>query len=346
MDLLGPTQRAWSAQPPTSPQPSRDIAAVGAAPTALRAQVNAASISGSPKTPSAAPVDQLLDKIVAREQEFLLALGKHSPLFETYIQEFSSPVVSNESLPMNPPPANSPILSPARLGVDLTPYPSRDQYFLGRARLDVSVDYNSLLERTSGEPQKTASEKPARDKSKSKVQELRFLPRGFAQMAVVDLHGFNRQNYNFEYVRREFLGDVRCLVFDVAPANREPGRFVGRIWVEDQAYAMVRFNGTYLPAIPAKNAAPELYFHFDSWRVNIATGEWIPAQIYVEEEGTAGSGTRFKAQTRVWDYATAPISKLDELTQLLIEDGSGVKDRDAQDDTSPLESQRAWEKQA
>ena len=127
-----------------------------------------------------------------------------------------------------------------------------------------------------------------------------FLPRGFAQMAVIDLHDFNRQTYHFEYVRREFLGEVRCVVFDVTPLNRaQPGKFVGRIWADDRDFAVVRFNGTYVPAPPAKGAIPERFFHFDSWRVNVAPGEWAPAQIYIEEEPAPGQPAnglpRFKA---------------------------------------------------
>ncbi len=155
---------------------------------------------------------------------------------------------------------------------------------------------------------------------------------------------------NTEYVRREFLGEVRCLVFDVGPINRtEPGRFLGRVWVEDRDNSIVRFNGTYVAAPPAKGVTGERYFHFDCWRVN-SGGHWTPAQIYVEEEAIPGKGRdampRFKAQTRIWDYAAAPANKLDELTSILIESDSAVKDTEAAKDASPLESQRSWERQA
>jgi hypothetical protein len=166
-------------------------------------------------------------------------------------------------------------------------------------------------------------------------------------MSILDLHGFNRQNYSFEYVRREFLGDVRALVFDVSPQRRDPGRFVGRIWIEERSAAIIRFNGTYIPAPPAKNAPPELYFHFDSWRANPEPGFWIPSHIYIEEERpSASDAPRFKAQTRIWGFATPLSSKLDELTQILIETDSGIQDKAAARDASPLEGQRAWERQA
>jgi len=269
-------------------------------------------LAAAPLSAQDAVVDRLLDRIVAQEQAFLDSLSTHAPLFETYIQESGA----GQSAPQ------------------------RDHYFLGRVRLLDTVGYEPLIDKTTPEPVK--------GRSKPKTQPLAFLPRGFAQMALLDLHGFNRQNYRFEYVRREFLGEVRALVFDVSPVRNQPGRFLGRIWVEESSAAVVRFNGTYVPAPPVKNAPPDLYFHFDSWRSNPVPGLWIPAHIYVEEErpNNSGEATRFKAQTRIWDYAAAPTSKLEELTQILVESADPMKDKSASRDMSPLESQRAWERQA
>jgi hypothetical protein len=167
-------------------------------------------------------------------------------------------------------------------------------------------------------------------------------------MAILDSAGVDRARYKFAYVRREFLGEIRCLVFDVSPQRPEPGRFEGRIWVEDRDYNIVRFNGTYLPAPPRRNAPPELYFHFDSWREHAGGSQWIPARIYVEEAGASGMAgpTRFKAQTRLWSYFGPSASKQDELTRILIESDSGVRDEAVPRDASPLDSQRAWERQA
>ena len=76
---------------------------------------------------------------------------------------------------------------------------------------------------------------------------LQFLPLGFAQMVVVD-SDFQKRNYDFTFVRREFLGEMRCLVIDLHPKEGDKtARFLGRIWVEDQDYNIVRFNGTYSP---------------------------------------------------------------------------------------------------
>ncbi|HLW76871.1 MAG TPA: M48 family metalloprotease [Bryobacteraceae bacterium] len=266
--------------------------------------------------------DRILDRLVEREQQFLTSIRARTPLIETYIQE-----------------------TPAAVAADA--HPSKDHYFLGRFRLGETVGYESLVERTDTPP-------PARHgllPHSPKTQPMVFLPRGFAQMAVIDLHDFNRHTYRMEYVRREFLGEVRCVVFDIAPINRmQPGKFIGRLWADDRDFAIVRFNGTYVPQPPAKGAPPERFFHFDSWRVNVAPGEWAPAQIYIEEEpapGEPASGLpRFKAQSRIWDYAGAKTNKLDELTNILIESQAPVKDQAAEKELSPLESQRSWERQA
>jgi len=276
--------------------------------------------------PTDALVEKLLDRIVERESLFLAAIATRTPLAETYIQE--TPEGSDPS-------ARSP----------------KDHYFLGRVRWNGVVDYQPLVTRTDAPLAKSGSWLPFRSGT-AKNHALTFLPRGFAQMAVLDLHDFNRRTYRFEYVRREFLGEVRCLVFDVAPLNRQaPGKFVGRIWVEDRDQAIVRFNGTYVQPAPSRGAVAERYFHFDSWRVNAEESLWVPAQIYIEEqagEGRRGDGAmpHFKAQTRFWDYAATPSRNVDELTSILIESASAVEDVDAPKDISPLESQRLWERQA
>ncbi|HEY4364060.1 MAG TPA: M48 family metalloprotease [Bryobacteraceae bacterium] len=292
----------------------------------LLAAATAALAQPAPNaTPAPNPaVDRLLDQIVERERAFLDRLKQRAPLAETYIQEI--------------PNGNS---------ADL--HPTKDHYFLGRFHTGETVAYEKLVEHTDP-PAKSNSKIPLPHLG-SKARPLEFLPRGFAQMAVVDLSDFNRKTYTFDYVRREFLGDVRCLVFDVAPKLRtQAGRFTGRIWVEDRDNNIVRFDGIYVQAPTPKGVTPERYFHFDSWRVNVAPGQWVPAEIYVEEEAQPskdGPGTpRFKAQTRIWDYVPAASNKLDELTSILIDRDSGVNDQAASHDVSPLESQRSWESQA
>ena len=144
-------------------------------------------------------------------------------------------------------------------------------------------------------------------------------------------------------MHREFVGEVRCLVFDVKPKKGAgTGMFQGRIWVEDQDYNIVRLNGTYVPR--PKNA---YFFHMDSWRLNLVPGYWVPSYIY-SEEGDFSYGSHdklaFKAQSRIWGYDLMKNSREDELTQLTVE---AVKDESAvSQDPSPLEAQRQWQQQA
>ncbi len=115
-------------------------------------------------------------------------------------------------------------------------------------------------------------------------------------MIYLDENGFDKSNYKFDYVRREFLGDIRCLVFDVTPSGKNmKNRFVGRIWVEDLTTrsfdSMAASGGT----------RSHQYFHFDSWRTNTGPNLWLPAFYYSEENNSqynlVGS-VSFKAQTR------------------------------------------------
>ncbi len=80
-----------------------------------------------------------------------------------------------------------------------------------------------------------------------KLYKVQYQPLGFSWMVYADRTDFDRNHYEFRYVRREFLGDIRCLVFDVTPKkDAGRGRFLGRIWVEDQGFNIVRLNGTYV----------------------------------------------------------------------------------------------------
>ena len=55
---------------------------------------------------------------------------------------------------------------------------------------------------------------------------------------------------------------------------------------------------------------------------------------------------RFKAQTRLWGYNIPKSGRLEELTSIAVETEKDVKDRGPIAETTPLESQRSWERQA
>src|SRR6266849_5783501 len=111
--------------------------------------------------------------------------------------------------------------------------PKSDFYFLGQADFRSRLKVHSLLY----------------DEKKGNWK-WSYEPAGFLQMIFIDRGDFDKFHYRFKYLRREFLGEVRCYVFDVLPARKIRGaHFVGRIWVEDRDMTIVRFNGNYTPAI-------------------------------------------------------------------------------------------------
>ncbi|SRR6267378_1950684 len=263
----------------------------------------------------ASSLDQVVDRVSSRETALVSSLRQYSPLVETYIQNL-------------------------RPDDQLGSVPAGDNYFLGRADLSTGVELKSLTEKAG------ASHKMLGGLKGWFTFSLQFLPRGFLQMIYIDTNGFDRQHYKFDYVRREFLGEVRCLVFDVTPLPKSgKGRFLGRIWVEDQDFTIVRFNGAY-----SGSSKTSFYFHFDSWRVNAGPALWLPAFIYSEESNVNYAMVRrlqFKAQTRLWGYNLGRSGQEQELSKVLIESASPIKDQTVtSNDMTPVQAQRAWDRQA
>src|SRR6202163_1461302 len=219
---------------------------------------------------AASNFDQVVDRAVEREHFFLAQMKQLHPLVETYLQNLK------EDRDLN------------------APVPASDVYFLGRLDMSEGTDDRAFTSPTTSGLGKRMLSKL------SSVYTMKFLPLGFAQMVILD-QDFQRRNYDFTFVRREFLGEVRCIVMDVAPKkNSGKGRFLGRIWIEDQDYNIVRFNGTYYP-----HPRASYYLHFDSWRQNLRPGIWLPSLIYSEESDLKyriGQTLHYKAQPRPLEY--------------------------------------------
>ena len=179
----------------TAPTPQNSQAGQNA-PAASPAS---AQTSPAPTQSTMAPpttMDQVVDRAIMREKDLVKFLAQRTPVVETYLQ----------NLAQDP---------------QLGPIPQDDRYFLGRMDLSDSIDRSDFL-----------SEK---DKDKDDSLEKRLLggltgkfkfqyqPLGFSWMIYADRNDFDRQHYEFHYARREFLGDVRCLVFDVMP-KKDAGR--------------------------------------------------------------------------------------------------------------------------
>ena len=315
-------QQASDSQPSAQPNPTATQTAPAPVPPEAAASAPAesaksASATSAPvPTPSALPapttMDQVVDRFIEREHGLMKALATRTPVVETYLQNLTA-------------------------DPQLGPVPSEDHYFLGRLDMGETVDRKDYLkEQDKGMQTRLMG-------GFNKLFKVEYQPIGFSWMVYADRTDFDREHYEFHYIRREFLGDVRCLVFDVTPKkNSGRGRFLGRLWVEDQEYNIVRLNGTYYPA--PRNS---YFFHMDSWRLNLIPGYWVPAYIY-SEEGDFSAGVKnkiaFKAQTRIWGYDLKKGGKDDELTQIRVD---SVKDESATtQDASPLQAERVWQQQA
>jgi peptidase M48-like protein len=276
-------------------------------------------LAGIAAAAAAKPADQprtmedVIDRVVTNENRATQQIKQYSPLVETYIQN----------------------LKPDK---DLGFVPAGDKYFLGRADFNKGVTLVSLTDTN------TKGKKIFGSIGNFFSFAMQYIPDGFLQMIFIDTNGFDKQHYKFDYVRREFLGEVRCLVFDVTPQEKSgKGRFLGRIWVEDQDFNIVRFNGAY-----SGNGHASWWFHFDSWRANVQPGVWMPAFVYSEEKDMHYNLTKkldFKAQTRLWGYNLGHASQEQELSKILVE-SAVTDDTKTANDLSPVQAQRTWDHQA
>jgi peptidase M48-like protein len=277
----------------------------------LLISVTAGVAADNQKPTVALSFDQTIDRVVARERGFVVTMKRMHPLAETYIQNLHEDNDHNVN-------------------------PVSDQYFLGRLDLNDGIRDATFQKQHPGFMHHVVN-------PFSSALEYKFLPQGFAQMVILD-GDLQKSNYRFTFVRREFLGEARCIVIDVQPGKKaKEGLFTGRIWVEDRDFNIVRFNGTY-------SGHPDThYLHFDSWRFNLQADVWLPSYVYVEESGTKPNSALFhdlylKAQTRLWAYDPEQLNHEEEFTQIKVD--NSVDDRPVAKDNSPVEAQRMWERMA
>ena len=263
----------------------------------------------------------LVQRSIAQEKVLIKDIKMRTPLVETYIQD-------------------------TRPDEKLYEVPVQDQYQLSR------VDFGRAFFDKGYAPRTLA--KPGMFKSSLAtitgltkllgLEKFTYSTTGFMEMMFVDPTGFDQQHYVFGYVRREFLGTVRTWVFDVHPRVNGQGRFYGRIWIEDQGANVVRFNGTYTGS--SSEDSSKYYFHFDSWRMNVQPGIWLPVAVYVEESQRTESAKSvgLKAQTHFWGYSLKLPTRDSENVSVKVDDAVD-RSNDSQD-VGPLQASRMWITQA
>src|SRR5580692_6831993 len=284
----------------------------------LTASVAQAKTKYQPPQPLSPEQSALVQKAIAAEKVTIKQIQKHSPLVQTYIQNMRPDQV-------------------------LYAVPESDQYLLGRVDFGKSIMDTSYSEAPTSKGLFKGSMKYV--SGLTKAFKMQYISAGFMEMMFLDPISFDQQHYDFTYVRRDFLGAVRTLVFDVHPKpGTGSGRFTGRIWVEDQNGNIVRFNGTYTG--PNSEDSTAHFFHFDSWRMNVQPDVWLPVAIYVEEtqhiEGSKTMG--LKAQTHFWGYSLKLPTRDSENVSVKVDDA--VDQSGDSGDVGPLEASRMWVSQA
>ncbi len=264
----------------------------------------------------------LIDKAIIREKNVIKVVRERAPLVETYIQN------------MKPDPVMRQI-------------PDSDQHFLGRVEFARIIGDDPYKEGPKAGKKQSAAGHFLGSlnflKAVGGSLKLQFNEAGFVQMLLMDSKDFDKQHYNFYFVRNDFLGTIPTAVFDVTPAGRSStGRFFGRIWVETGNGNVVRFNGDFAGSEKDYHE----FFHFDSWRTNVQPDLWLPTSFYVEESDpkSTTSTLKFKAINHVWGYVLKVPTGTAESTSVEVAGAQDVSN-DASD-ISPLGQQRAWAKQA
>ena len=257
------------------------------------------------------------DRIFYQEAKLVETMHKFTPMVETYIQE----------------------LKPDK---ELGNLPSGDKYFLGRLVLDEKGINNKVFDKRG--PRSLLGRVLDR---LNNFYKMNYASTGFMQLVFLN-YAFDKDHYDLKFLREQFLGEVRTRVYDVIPRPHFKGpHFVGRIWVEDQDYTIVRMNGTYEP-----QSRGNYYFHFDSWRMNLQPGLWLPVYIYTEESDANYAAFRhlsMKGQTRLWGYDLKHSGVQSEYTNMRVEsEDKQVADKSANGDNEyvPVQSQHLWEREA
>ncbi|HEX3473369.1 MAG TPA: hypothetical protein VHT28_19465 [Silvibacterium sp.] len=268
----------------------------------------------------------LIKKAIAAEKLTIKGIQQKSPLVQTYIQNMKG-------------------------DTKLYAVPVSDQYMLQRVDFGKSFygkSYSTGEASESSHGMFKGSLAAMGLLSKSLLPgNVRYMPDGFLEMMFIDPSGFDQQHYDFVFVRKAFLGTVRCDVFDVHPkVGLGNGRFTGRIWVDDDSGNVVRFNGTYTGGDMADKADDNDYFHFDSWRQNLQPGVWLPVGVYVEETSRKDKEhpVSFKAHSSIWGYSLKVPTHQSDNESVKIDDVTDQSQNS--EDVGPLQAQREWISQA
>src|SRR5260370_11780894 len=173
-------------------------------------------------SPPPASFNDVLDHIVQREHLFVAQMRHMRPMIETYLQDLKNDKDGRSS-------------------------PVKDEYFLGRLDMSDGPEDTSFI----GQPgfgHRMLNHLTG-------LYAMHFLPLGFAQMVVLDTD-FQKKYYKFTFARREFLGEVRCIVIYVEPKEgSDTSRFIAPICIWDHTDNVSPFTA---PSPPPPNTSSPL----------------------------------------------------------------------------------------
>ena len=176
------------------------------------------------------------------------------------------------------------------------------------------------------------------DDSGNRFEKISFFPMpsfgGVTKEDLDDLGGINPfalepskiNQYNFRYVGKEKIDELNLHVFDVTPkAIPDPKKtqerlFVGRVWVDDQDFMIVKTKGKGVPETKI-NKFPIV----ETYREQIDGRYWFPTYSYADEELVFDNGEvlHIRMQVKYSDFvkgrATVTVTEVGDASPGLID---------------------------
>ncbi|MEZ5345016.1 MAG: hypothetical protein R2681_05600 [Pyrinomonadaceae bacterium] len=137
----------------------------------------------------------------------------------------------------------------------------------------------------------------------STLTEISVTPQDLEDLGGVNPFAINPQDvslYTFSYIGKQKIDDLNLHVFDVRPKvipnpkKSDKRLFVGRIWVDDTDFMIVKSKGKGIPETKT-NKFPVV----ETWRINVDGKYWFPAYSAADDELVFDSGQVVKMRVRV-----------------------------------------------
>lgn len=171
----------------------------------------------------------------------------------------------------------------------------------------------------------------------STLKEISVTPQDLEDLGGVNPFAINPQDvslYTFSHIGKQKIDDLNLHVFDVRPKvipnpkKTDKRLFVGRIWVDDQDFMIVKSKGKGIPETKI-NKFPVV----ETWRINVDGKYWFPAYSAADDELVFDSGQVVKMRVRV----TYDDYKQGRSEVIILDDDVEVKEEPAEKakDTPP-----------